>query len=110
MLYKGHYTEDFARHDVDHIQYTNKKGEKKEGEYWSVDQVAEAMKGYALPSGVNKWDLYVAANAMKADICKEFDDEQVLKAAYLFFFKDEDRSSDGSTDKVWRYMSCKYNK
>jgi hypothetical protein len=48
---------------------------------------------------------------MKADICKEFDDEQVLKAGYMFFFKDEDwDSKDGSYDKVWRYMNCKYNK
>lgn len=111
MLYKGHYTEDFARHDVEHIQYTNKKGEKKEGEYWSVEQVEEATKSMTFPSGVNKWDKYVAFNSMKADICKEFDDEQVLKAGYMFFFKDEDwDSKDGSYDKVWRYMNCKYNK
>ena len=110
LLYKGHYTEEFARYDVEQIYYTNRKGEKKEGEYWSVEQVVEAMKPYPLPSGVNKWDLYVAANILRSDLCKDFDDEQVLKATYAFFFKDEDWTQDGSSTKIWDYMCCKYNR
>lgn len=109
-LFKGHYTEEFARHDVKQIQYTNKKGEKKEGEYWSVEQVKDAMKQFPMPSGVNEWDMYVAANVLRADLCKDMDDEMILKATYSFFFKDEDWSSEGSSTKVWSYMCCKYNK
>lgn len=110
LLFKGHYTEDFARHDVKHIQYTNRKGEKKEGEYWSVEQVKDAMKPFSMPSGVNEWDMYVAANILHSDLCKELDDEAILKSTYAFFFKDEDWSSEGSSTKIWDYMCCKYNK
>ena len=110
-LYNGHYTEEFARHDVDHIHYTNKKGEKKEGEYWSVEQIEEATKGMSFPSGVKKWDKYVAFNAFKADTGKELEDAEVLKAGYLFYFADEDwDEKDGSATKIWDYMCKKYNK
>ena len=34
---------------------------------------------------------------------KELDDETILKAAYLFWFADEDRGEEG---KIWRYF-CK---
>lgn len=108
LLFKGHYTEEFARYDVGQIHYTNRKGEKREGEYWSVEQVREAMKQFPIPAGVNEWDLYVAANILHSDLCRDLDDEQVLKSVYSFFFKDEDWSADGSTTKVWEYMCCKY--
>lgn len=111
ILFKGHYTEEFARHDVQHIQYTNRKGDRKEGEYWSVEQVKEAMKQFPIPVGVNEWDLYVAANVLHSDLCKELDDEQILKSTYAFFFKDEDwDEKEGSSTKIWTYMCCKYNK
>lgn len=110
LLFGGHYTEDFARHDVSQISYTTRKGERREGEYWSVGQVKEAMKGYQLPSGINDWDLYVAANVMHSDMCKQFDDQQVLDATYYFFFKDEDWSADGSGSKIWDYMACRMSK
>lgn len=110
LLFKGHYTEDFARWDVGQISYTNRKGERKEGEYWSVEQVKEAMKQYSMPSGVNEWDMYVAANVMHSDLCKNLDDPQVLDSTFAFFFKDEDWSADGSSTKIWDYMACKQNK
>ena len=108
LLFKGHYTEEFARYDIGQIHYTNRKGDKKEGEYWSVEQVKEAMKQFPIPAGVNEWDLYVAANILHSDLCKDLEDEQILKSVYSFFFKDEDWSADGSTTKVWEYMCCKY--
>lgn len=110
VLFKGHYTEDFARWDVGQISYTNRKGERKEGEYWSVEQVREAMKNFAIPNGINEWDMYVAANVLYSDLNRELDNDQILKATYLFFFKDEDWSSDGSGSKIWDYMACKMSK
>jgi hypothetical protein len=101
LLYNNHYTEDFAMWDVEHLKYTNKKGEKKEGGYWSIEQVEEATKGMSFPSGTTKWDKYVAYNATYADFCKKFDDAQILEIAYLFYFADEDFKGEG---KIWRYM------
>lgn len=101
IMYNNHYTEDFAMWDVEQLRYTNKKGEKKEGAYWSVEQVEEATKGFIFPSGVNKWDKWVAFNAAYADFCKKFDDDQILEIGYLFYFADTDFSKEG---KIWLYM------
>ena len=35
MLYKGHYTEVFARHDVEKIVYQGRDGKRKSGPYWT---------------------------------------------------------------------------
>lgn len=107
IMSNGHYNEEFAMHDVGDIEYTNKKGEKKQGAYWTVEQVEEAMKNYPFPSNVNKWDKFVAANIMHSDLCKKLDDVQVLDATFAFFFSDEDWK--GQT-KIWDYMCCKYAK
>ena len=105
-LYAGHYTEEFARWDVSQIKYTSRKGEKKEGEYWSVEQIEEATKGMSFPSGVTKWDKYVAFNAMYSDMCRKFEDAHILDIAHLFYFSDEDWPNPGT--KVWDYFCCKY--
>ena len=103
----GHYNEEFAMYDVSQIMYTNRRGEKRMGAYWTVEQVEEATKAYPFPTGVNKWDKYVAANLAYSDLCKKFEDAQILDAMYLLYFADEDWH--GST-KVWDYMCCKYKK
>ena len=108
LLFKGHYTEEFAMHDVKHLSYTNKKGEKKEGPRWTVDEIEEAVKGLSFPSGVNKWDKYVAFNAAYADYCKKFEDAQVLDIGYLSYFADEDYASPST--KTWDYMCMIWKK
>lgn len=107
VISDGHYNEEFAMYDVSQIMYTNRRGEKRMGAYWTVEQVEEATKAYPFPAGVNKWDKYVAANLAYSDLCKKFEDAQILDAMYLLYFADEDWS--GST-KVWDYMCCKYQK
>lgn len=102
ILYNGHYTEDFAEWDVAQLRYTNKKGEKKEGAYWTIEQVEEATKGMIFPSGVNKYDKFVAFNAAYADFCKKFEDAHILDIAYLFYFADEDWHNPST--KTWEYM------
>ena len=106
VLYGNHYTEEFALWDVSQLRYTNKKGEKKEGGYWTMEQVEQATKGMSFPTGVTKWDKYVAANASYADFCKRFDDAQILDIMYLFFFADEDWKGKG---KIWEYMNLNYS-
>lgn len=101
LLYNNHYTEDFARWDVGQLTYTNAKGEKKTGEYWTALQIEDATKGMVFPNGVTTWDKYVAANAAYSDFCKKFDDKQILEIMYLFYFADEDFKGEG---KIWRYM------
>lgn len=104
----GHYNEEFAVHDVGDIMYTNRKGEKRQGAYWTVEQVEDSTKGMNFPAGVNKWDKWVAANMAHADFCKKFEDEQIIEIMYSFFFADEDWSDKGTSTKVWDYAVCKY--
>ena len=109
VMSDGHYNEEFAMYDVSMIEYTGRNGEKKRGGYWSADQVEEATRGFRFPSGVNKWDKYVGFNLMYSDLCRKMDDAQVLDAAYLFYFADEDWPG-GSSTKVWDYVCCKHSK
>lgn len=104
----GHYNQEFAEYDVNNIEYTGKDGKLHKGAYWTAEQVEEAMKGYTFPASVNKWDKYVAANVMRSDICKKFDDAQVLDATYMFFFSDEDYPTPPT--KIWDYMCFKASK
>ena len=104
----GHYDELFAMHDVAQIEYTDKAGETHKGAYWTVEQTKDATKGLALPTGVTPWDVYVALNVMHSDLCKEFDDAHIVKAACLFFFNDEDWTKKGSATKIWDYMCGKF--
>jgi hypothetical protein len=107
MIYKGHYDEVFARHDVKHLRYTDKTGVKHEGAHWSAEQVEDATRGFAFPAGTTKWDKWVAANVAYSDLCRKFDDAQILQAMHLMFFADEDFEK--SATKIWWYMNCKYN-
>jgi hypothetical protein len=102
MLHKNHYDEEFALWDVKHIKYKDKSGELHEGAYWSMEQIKDATKGMAFPPEVTDWDKYVAFNSMKADLAKSFDDGDILKAAYDFYFRDDDAPQ----GKIWLYM-CK---
>lgn len=107
-IHKGHYDEVFANHDVKHLKYTDKSGNKKEGAHWTVEQVEEATRGFNFPQETNKWDKFVAANVTYSDLCRRFDDGQILQAMHLMFFADEDFENPAT--KIWWYMNCKYNK
>lgn len=111
LLNDCHYDEDFAKHDIDNIEYTDKQGVKRHGAYWTLEQAEDAMKKVQLPSDVNKYDWWVALSLSYSDLCKVLDDEQIIKAACSFWFKDEDWNKDGkSSTKVFDYMKCKYSK
>jgi hypothetical protein len=110
-LHGRHYGEDFAMWDVSQMKYT-KDGKTYTGAHWTCEEIEEATKNMSFPSGVTKWDKYVAFNSFYIDMCKDLSVEQILKGAYDFYFADEDWSADtkGSPTKVWDVMSCKYER
>ena len=107
IMFHGHYDEAFAMWDVSQMHYTDKNGVKHYGAYWTVDQIESATQGMKFPQGTTKWDRFVAFNAAKNDWGKTFDDADILKIGYLFYFDDEDWGSD---TKVWEYMDDKPHK
>lgn len=107
IMYRNHYDESFAMYDVSKMHYTTKSGEKKEGAHWTVDQVESATAGMKFPPGTTKWDKWVAMNAAWSDWSKMYEDGDVLKIGYAFYFADEDWPSD---TKVWEYISSKPHK
>ena len=100
-LYSGHYTEEFARWDIDQM--------KPLGMYWSPKQVEEATKSMSFPSGTTLWDKTVAFNAAKNDLGEVLTDEQILKVAYAFWFADKDWKDGKNSTKIWEYMCCNYS-
>lgn len=88
--------------EVHHMHGTGADGVKHTGAYWTVEQIEAATASKPFPKGTTKWDKFVAYNAFKMDLGKKFTDEQILEAAYLFWFADEDWESEG---KIWDYMS-----
>lgn len=101
-LYGPHYDRHFADADVEKIRYTNASGEKKSGAHWNMDQILDATKSMPFPQGTTPWDKYVAFNSFYADMCAVLDEATLLKAAFRFYFADED----APVGKVWEYMTA----
>lgn len=107
LIYSGHYSEEFALYDVGQIFYFDKDENKVYGQHWTVAQVEEATRGIVFPKGTNKWDKYVAYNVLWSDLHQVLPDEEILEAAYAFFFKDPDYTTQPNTTKLWMYMNCR---
>ena len=90
----GHYDEEFARHDISKML--------PRGEYWSLKQVEDATKGMSFPQGTTPCDKWVAFNAFANDLDGVLSDEDIIKAAYAFWFADKDWV--GKWGKIWTYM------
>lgn len=97
----SHLRQDDAERFVEGIVYTDREGKECHGPHWSVDEVEKLTSGMEFDTCVTVWDKYVALNAFYADLCQVLTDEQIVKAAYAFWFDDED----GPCDKVWRYVN-----
>lgn len=107
ILYDRHYSEKFANHDVNHLHYLNREGVECDGPHWSRAEVVAATNGMKFHPKVNDWDKYVAFNSMYADLCAEMTDEEILKAAYLFYFNDKDwQPEEDDCTKIWDYTSA----
>lgn len=98
-----HYDKAWADIEVQNLEYTNREKQHASGPHWTMEQVLEATRGKSFPSNTTEWDKYVAYNAAYADFCTKFDDQQILDIAFLFFFADEDWTSEG---KIWHYMAA----
>lgn len=109
IMYDGHYSEEMAEHDVAKLRWTTKDGQKGSGAHWTKEQVTAATAGRAFPRGVNEWDKWVAYNSMWSDLTKELTDEEILKAAWLFYFADEDWHEGKECTKIWDYMAMAHS-
>ena len=107
IMFHDHYDEAFAMWDVSQMHSTDKTGQKKEGAHWTVEQVESATAGMKFPVGTTKFDKFVAMNAIWHDLNKHFDDADILKIGYAFWFADEDW---GDEPKIWEYMEHKPHK
>lgn len=101
-IFGCHYTEDLAKADVDKMFHTDTTGKKIMGPHWNADQVEQVWSAKKFPTGTNKWDKFVAANAFWHDLSNEFEDDEILEIAHSIFFADEDSDNNG---KVWKYMN-----
>jgi hypothetical protein len=101
-LYGKHYSDEWALYEVSKMHSTGADGNKYTGAHWTKEQVDAATASVSFPKGTTKCDRFVAYNASWHDLHRKFTDEQILDAAYLTWFADEDWKSDG---KIWDYMS-----
>lgn len=102
LLFGQHYDKEFARSDVAMLSYSDKNNTTHTGEHWSIEQIEELSHTLQLPKDYTVWDLYVAANVMYSDLCRHFNDEQIIQVTCSLFFHDEDYKGEG---KIWEYMS-----
>ena len=109
ILYDRHYSEPFANHDVNNLVWSKASDGSPvgKGPHWSRAEVIAATNGMKFHPKVNEWDKYVAFNSMYADLCAEMSDEEILRAAYLFYFCDKDWQPDeDDCTKIWDYTSA----
>lgn len=104
LMYKGHYSEEFAEYDISKLKWEDVEGNKHEGAYWTKGQVLEASKGLVFPPGTTDCDKWVAFNSMYSDLSTICTDAEIIKIAYIFYFKDLDFDYTKS-GKIWKYMS-----
>lgn len=105
LISGGHYDEDFARYDVSKMYHIDKQGRRVEGEHWSVSQAKEVMQSNGISAPNNEYDVYVALNAFWHDLSNVEEDDEIVKLAVAFWFKDADFSS--KKGKIWWYMCSK---
>lgn len=98
----GHFCEKSAEKALKGLKYTDKEGVEHTDPKWSARMIEEATKDLEFPEGTTIWDKFVAYNSFYADTCKVLSDGDILKAAYEFYFNDEDYAHEES--KIWRYM------
>ena len=105
LMSGGHYDEDFARYDVCNMWHIDKQGRRVEGEHWSLAQTKEVMQSNGISSPNNEYDVYMALNAFWHDLSNVEEDDEIVKLAVAFWFKDADFSS--KKGKIWWYMCSK---
>lgn len=97
-----HYNQSYADYDLSRLLYTGKDGIIHTTPHWTPEDIERATANKTFPEGTTLWDKYVAYNTMYADLCRKFSDSEILEAAYLYFFIDDDAPE----GKIWRYMQA----
>ena len=105
-LYGPHYDETFSDYDVSRPQWRDANGVAHSGAHWTRDQVKTALSNKQMPQGTTACDMWVAANVMYSDLLRDFDESQILKATYSFFFADDDAPE----GKIWHYVEAMQQK
>lgn len=100
----GHFCEKSAEMAMKGLKYTDKEGMEHTAPKWSTAMIEEATKDLVFPVGTTIWDKWVAYNSFYADTCSVLSDGDILKAAYEYFFNDEDYQHEES--KIWRYVKA----
>lgn len=100
----GHFCEKTTEKALKGLKYTDREGVEHTEPKWSARMIEEATKDLKFPEGTTLWDKYIAYNSFYADTCKVLSDGDILKAAYEFYFNDEDYTHGES--KIWRYMKA----
>lgn len=104
VLWKGHYSEDYADYDLKNLAYKDKDGKMHYGAHWTKDEVLRVTHGKTFPIGTTDCDKWVAYNVMYADLAKALDEPAILMAAYAYFFDDDDYDYNNGS-KIWHVMS-----
>lgn len=99
----AHYTEDFARHDIDGMEYVSKSGTTQHGAHWTKEQILDATRGVTFPAGTTDWDKWVAFNALYAKLGAHFSEEDIVKIGKHLLFKGESEKG-----RVWKFMEALY--
>lgn len=99
LFYGPHYNEEFGKYDLSKVGYMGKSRDIHSGEFWSMAQVLEATAGMKFPTGTTDWDKYVAFNVAYSMLAPDFEQADILKAGYKFFF-----TNDGVEGRIWKYM------
>lgn len=102
LLMGPHYNEEWAEDDLKKLKYKDANGNMQTEPHWTKSEVVGATNGLSFPAGTTDCDKYVAYNSMYADMNRKFTDAQILDAAYLFYFSDDDAPA----GKVWRYIGA----
>jgi len=110
---KGEYfDEHYARHEVSKMFHTDKRGSRRQGEMFTIDEAIDIHATHSkhyVDRNYGHWDTYVAINAHYHDhisLYKTwFDGEEVIKdkiveGAITFWMRDEDYGP----SKPWKYF------
>lgn len=102
VTHEPHFCEKTAKRAMKGLRYVDKEGVEHTEPKWTERMIEEATKDLSFPEGTTVWDKYVAYNSFYADTCRVLSDGEAFKAAYEFYFKDDDYVLEGS--KIWWYM------
>lgn len=104
----SHFNEESAKQIVSRFWYTDRNGNEHSGEHWSHEEceMFASSLGFPLSDSVSSWDIYVAFNSFYADLNKVLNDNDIVRAAYEFYFVDED----AEPMKLQRYMNLFFGK